>query len=188
MMNTLLFPSHIDTNPNKSARVNRLNNRRLNTSISAATDALKFNQLKSRKKKLKFDKSSIHEWGLFALEPISMNEMVIEYIGEIIRQKVSDIRERRYEKLGIDSSYMFRMDDEIIDATKKGNLARFINHSCDPNCYAKVITLEGQKRIVIYSKRDIAVGEEITYDYKFPLEEQKIACLCGSPKCQGFLN
>lgn len=57
-----------------------------------------------------------------------------------------------------------------------------------PNCYAKVITVEGAKKIVIYSKRDIAVGEEITYDYKFPLEDEKIPCLCGAAKCRGFLN
>jgi len=138
---------------------------------------------------LKFDKSNIHEWGRFALEHISGNDMVIEYLGEIVRQKVADIREKRYEKLGIGSSYMFRIDDgTIIDATKKGNLARFINHCCDPNCYAKVITVEGQKKIVIYSKRDIKEEEEITYDYKFPIEEDKIPCLCGSSKCRGTLN
>lgn len=57
-----------------------------------------------------------------------------------------------------------------------------------PNCYAKVITVEGAKKIVIYSKRDIAPGEEITYDYKFPLEDEKIPCLCGAAKCRGFLN
>jgi SET domain-containing protein len=51
-----------------------------------------------------------------------------------------------------------------------------------------VITVEGAKKIVIYSKRDIEAGEEITYDYKFPLEEDKIPCLCGSNKCRGTLN
>jgi len=123
------------------------------------------------------------------LEPIEQHDMVIEYIGEVIRQKVADIREKRYEKMGIGSSYLFRIDeDTIIDATRKGNLARFINHSCDPNCYARVITVDGQKKIVIYSKKDIGIGEEITYDYKFPIEEEKIPCLCGSPKCRGTLN
>ncbi|NXT72868.1 SET1A methyltransferase, partial [Chaetops frenatus] len=71
---------------------------------------------------------------------------------------------------GIGSSYLFRVDhDTIIDATKCGNLARFINHCCTPNCYAKVITIEAQKKIVIYSKQAIGVNEEITYDYKFPI-------------------
>lgn len=123
-------------------------------------DLIKYNQLKSRKKMLKFERSTIHEWGLFALEPIQENDMVIEYVGEIIRQKVADEREKRYELSGIGSSYMFRIDDDtIIDATKKGNLARFINHSCEPNCFAKIIGFGSVKKIIIYSKRDISVGE-----------------------------
>ena len=99
---------------------------------------LKFNQLKARKKRVKFAKSRIHNWGLFALEHIEKDEMVIEYIGEIIRQKIADIREKRYEKQGMGSSYMFRIDDDaIIDATQRGNLARFINHSCDVRIRSK---------------------------------------------------
>lgn len=57
-----------------------------------------------------------------------------------------------------------------------------------PNCYAKIITIESQKKIVIYSKQPIGVDEEITYDYKFPLEDEKIPCLCGAAQCRGFLN
>ena len=89
---------------------------------------------------------------------------------------------------------MFRIDLEyVVDATKCGNLARFINHCCEvgisifdvievlfsnlvlqPNCYAKVIKIDGQNKIVIYSKQPIGIGEEITYDYKFPIEDEKI--------------
>ncbi|BHF72925.1 Histone-lysine N-methyltransferase setd1b [Sparganum proliferum] len=138
-------------------------------------DLLKFNQLKFRKKQLIFAKSPIHHWGLIALEPIAAEEMVIEYVGHIVRKGVAELREKRYEEKGIGSSYLFRIDDEyVIDATMFGNNARFINHSCQPNCYAKIITVEGKKKIVIYSKRDIQVMEEITYDYKFPYEEEKI--------------
>ena len=57
-----------------------------------------------------------------------------------------------------------------------------------PNCYAKVINFSTGKKIVIYSKRDIALGEEITYDYKFPIEDEKIPCLCGAANCRGTLN
>lgn len=65
----------------------------------------------------------------------------------------------------------------------------FFLYSKQPNCYAKVITVEGQKKIVIYSKQPIGVGEEITYDYKFPIEEDnKITCLCQASGCRGFLN
>ena len=133
--------------------------------------------------------------------------MVIEYVGEMVRQTVADDRERRYEAQGVGSSYLFRVDLEyIIDATKRGNMARFINHCCDvsstltnhtcmiyflssqPNCYARVISVGNLKKIIIYSKRDIAMGEEITYDYKFPIEDEKIPCLCGAPNCRGTLN
>ncbi|XP_068207015.1 histone-lysine N-methyltransferase SETD1 [Palaemon carinicauda] len=165
--------------------------RRLLTAFGNETDSdlLKFNQLKFRKKLLRFGKSRIHDWGLFAMEAIGSDEMVIEYVGQSIRPIIADLREIQYEKIGIGSSYLFRIDmDSIIDATKCGNLARFINHSCNPNCYAKIITVETQKKIVIYSKQPIACGEEITYDYKFPIEEEKIVCLCGAAQCKGTLN
>ncbi|XP_046740317.1 histone-lysine N-methyltransferase SETD1 isoform X2 [Diprion similis] len=173
------------------SREARSNQRRLLTAFGIDTDSdlLKFNQLKFRKKQLKFAKSGIHDWGLFAMEPIAADEMVIEYVGQMVRPVVADLRETQYEATGIGSSYLFRIDlDTIIDATKCGNLARFINHSCNPNCYAKVITIESQKKIVIYSKQPIGVNEEITYDYKFPLEDDKIPCLCGAPQCRGTLN
>lgn len=60
--------------------------------------------------------------------------------------------------------------------------------SFQPNCYAKIINVDNQKKIVIYSKREIDVNEEITYDYKFPLEDEKIPCLCGDAACRGTLN
>ncbi|KAM6943973.1 histone-lysine N-methyltransferase SETD1B-A-like [Lycodopsis pacificus] len=167
----------------------RCEQRRLLSSFSCDSDLVKFNQLKFRKKRIRFTRSHIHEWGLFAMEPIAADEMVIEYVGQIIRQVIADMREQRYEEEGIGSSYLFRVDqDTIIDATKFGNLARFINHSCNPNCYAKIITVDSQKKIVIYSRQPISINEEITYDYKFPIEETKIPCLCGADSCRGSLN
>lgn len=185
---------NVDTSgANRVLSERRSEQRRLLTVIGTTavmdSDLLKLNQLKFRKKRLRFGRSRIHEWGLFAMEPIAADEMVIEYVGQNIRQMVADNREKRYAQQGIGSSYLFRVDhDTIIDATKCGNLARFINHCCTPNCYAKVITIESQKKIVIYSKQAIAVNEEITYDYKFPLEENKIPCLCGTENCRGTLN
>ncbi|XP_001964347.3 histone-lysine N-methyltransferase SETD1 isoform X1 [Drosophila ananassae] len=173
------------------SREARSNQRRLLTAFGSIgeSELLKFNQLKFRKKQLKFAKSAIHDWGLFAMEPIAADEMVIEYVGQMIRPVVADLRESKYEAIGIGSSYLFRIDMEtIIDATKCGNLARFINHSCNPNCYAKVITIESEKKIVIYSKQPIGINEEITYDYKFPLEDEKIPCLCAAQGCRGTLN
>ncbi|KAF9445037.1 SET domain-containing protein, partial [Macrolepiota fuliginosa MF-IS2] len=151
--------------------------------------SFKFNQLQTRKKHLRFAKSPIHDWGLYAMERIARGEMVIEYVGEVIRAAVADKREKAYERQGIGSSYLFRIDEDlVVDATKKGNLGRLINHSCDPNCTAKIITINGEKKIVIYAKQDIELGDEITYDYHFPFEQDKIPCLCGSAKCRGFLN
>ncbi|KAM3253990.1 hypothetical protein ACQJBY_047860 [Aegilops geniculata] len=171
-----------------SARTNRVKLRNL-LAASEGTELLKITQSKARKKRLRFQRSKIHEWGLVALESIDAEDFVIEYVGELIRRPVSDIREAQYEKSGIGSSYLFRLDDDyVVDATKRGGLARFINHSCEPNCYTKIITVEGQKKIFIYAKRRIYAGEELTYNYKFPLEEKKIPCHCGSQRCRGSMN
>ena len=90
---------------------------------SAATELIKFNQLQTRKKHLRFARSPIHDWGLYAMERIMRGEMVIEYVGEIIRAQVADKREKAYERQGIGSSYLFRIDEDlVVDATKKGNL------------------------------------------------------------------
>lgn len=90
------------------------------------------------------------------MENIAANDMIIEYVGEKVRQQVADMRERQYLKSGIGSSYLFRIDEHtVIDATKRGGIARFINHSCTPNCTAKIINVERSKRIVIYALRDI---------------------------------
>ncbi|KAL8706437.1 MAG: hypothetical protein Q9201_000492 [Fulgogasparrea decipioides] len=186
-----------------ASRTNRANNRRLVADIAAQKqvlapslsgegDVLRFNQLKKRKKPVKFARSAIHNWGLYAMENIAANDMIIEYVGEKVRQQVADIRERQYLKSGIGSSYLFRIDDHtVIDATKRGGIARFINHSCTPNCTAKIITVDRSKRIVIYALRDIGQNEELTYDYKFEREwgsDDRIPCLCGSSGCKGFLN
>lgn len=92
--------------------------------MASAHDLMfKFNQLQTRKKHLRFAKSPIHDWGLYAMERVSRGEMVIEYVGEVIRAAVADKREKAYERQGIGSSYLFRIDEDlVVDATKKGNL------------------------------------------------------------------
>ncbi|GMF18138.1 unnamed protein product [Phytophthora lilii] len=135
-------------------------------------------------------KSSIHGYGLFLKEAVSEGQMIVEYQGQMINQTVADERERRYEEQGIGSCYMFRLDEKtIIDATRCGNLARFINHSCDPKAFARIVSVEGgEKKIVIFAKRAIAVGDEVTYDYKFPIEDEAIRCDCNAPNCIGRMN
>ncbi|CCE64654.1 hypothetical protein TPHA_0I01480 [Tetrapisispora phaffii CBS 4417] len=194
-------PDFMDNNNTdvSSSRVNRAMNRRFQQDIEAQkavigseSELLTLNQLNKRKKPVTFARSAIHNWGLYALQPIAAKEMIIEYVGERIRQPVSEMREIRYIKNGIGSSYLFRIDENtVIDATKKGGIARFINHCCDPSCTAKIIKVGGKKRIVIYALRDIDVNEELTYDYKFEREEddqERLPCLCGAPNCKGFLN
>ncbi|KAI1199549.1 hypothetical protein F5X97DRAFT_117870 [Nemania serpens] len=182
-----------------NSRANRANNRRFvadlndqKRTLGQDSDVLRFNQLKKRKKPVKFARSAIHNWGLYTMQDIMKDDMIIEYVGEQVRQQISEIREHRYLKSGIGSSYLFRIDDStVIDATKKGGIARFINHSCMPNCTAKIIKVEGSKRIVIYALRDIVQNEELTYDYKFEREIgslDRIPCLCGTAACKGFLN
>ena len=165
-------------------------------------------------------KSVIHGGGLFARDVFEKNEMIVEYIGQQIRQAVADRREAQYEEEGVGSCYLFRLDKEnIIDATRTGGMARFMNHSCEPNAYAKVITttriiglkqskdrevdcqdqviVQGgngefreieEKHIIIMAMRDILEDEEITYDYKFPIEEKKLKCYCGASTCLGSMN
>jgi SET domain-containing protein len=142
---------------------------------------------------LNVQRSKIHNYGLFAKNGFGKGEFVVEYQGEILRETIADEREKRAERAGNGdggSCYMFRLDeDHVIDATLKGNCARFINHSCNPNCTCRMVEDENRKKhIMIIAKRDIAAGEEITYDYQFAVESEKLACLCGAPNCLGRLN
>ncbi|CCF52904.1 hypothetical protein NDA11_003259 [Ustilago hordei] len=182
----------------QSARNNRADSRRLVLGIeqhkretATDTDIFKFNQLRTRKKQLKFAKSPIHDWGLYAMEYIPAGDMVIEYVGEMVRQQVADNREKQYERQGNFSTYLFRVDDDlVVDATHKGNIARLMNHCCTPNCNAKILTVNGEKRIVLFAKSPIKAGEELTYDYKFQSsadDEDAIPCLCGSDGCRRYL-
>ncbi|CAK9818707.1 Histone-lysine N-methyltransferase trithorax [Anthophora plagiata] len=132
--------------------------------------------------------SHIHGRGLFCLRDIEAGEMVIEYAGEVIRASLTDKREKYYDSKNI-GCYMFKIDDHlVVDATMKGNAARFINHSCEPNCYSRVVDILGKKHILIFALRRIIQGEELTYDYKFPFEDIKIPCTCGSRRCRKYLN
>ena len=195
LRNLRLLKDDNDGEPEKegktmNSRAARANQRRLMRDVAAI--GLSFDSLAGREQQLRFDRSGIHAWGVFADDGIREGEMIIEYRGEIIENAVAEKREIEYERAKIGSDYMFRIDDFIVcDATKQGNVARFINASCEPNCHTKIISIDGTKRIAIYAKRDIVAGEELCYDYKFPLEydeAKRIPCLCRARDCRGYMN
>ncbi|CAK1598526.1 unnamed protein product [Parnassius mnemosyne] len=135
-------------------------------------------------------RSKIQGLGLYAARDLEKHTMVIEYIGEIIRSELSEIREKKYEAKN-HGIYMFRLDERrVVDATLSGGLARYINHSCQPNCVAETVEVDRQLRIIIFAKRRIARGEELAYDYKFDIEDDahKIMCMCGAPNCRKWMN
>ncbi|XP_060681122.1 histone-lysine N-methyltransferase 2C isoform X1 [Hemiscyllium ocellatum] len=135
-------------------------------------------------------RSRIQGLGLYAARDIEKHTMVIEYIGTIIRNEVANRREKLYESQNR-GVYMFRIDsDHVIDATLTGGPARYINHSCAPNCVAEVVTFEKGHKIIISSNRRIQKGEELSYDYKFDFEDDqhKIPCHCGAVNCRKWMN
>ncbi|KAI0523116.1 hypothetical protein KFK09_005506 [Dendrobium nobile] len=138
-------------------------------------------------------KSRIHGFGVFAKLPHRAGDMilsqVIEYSGELVRPSIADIREHCiYNSLVGAGTYMFRIDNErVIDATKAGSIAHLINHSCEPNCYSRVISVNGDEHIIIFAKRDISQWEELAYDYRF-FSKDELACYCGFPRCRGIVN
>jgi hypothetical protein len=138
-------------------------------------------------------KSAIHGWGAFTKVPHAAGDMVIEYCGEIVRPVIAELREARcYDALVGAGTYVFRRDDAgAVDATRAGNMAHLINHSCEPNCYSRLITVSaggGPPHIVLFALRDIDAGVEISYDYRFASESERLPCNCGAATCRGFVN
>ena len=123
-------------------------------------------------------RSRLHGFGVFAVEPINKNKRIIDYAGELIHNSKSGVREARYLKQGC--IWVFRINRAWSrDAAVDGNVARFINHSCTPNCWVEVDV--PSKTIWIRASRLIHPGEELTYDYD-TVGDHTIQCVCR-PGC-----
>ncbi|KAJ8012094.1 hypothetical protein DPEC_G00065110 [Dallia pectoralis] len=132
--------------------------------------------------------SSIQGLGLFAARDIEKYTMVIEYTGTVLRNEVAIKKQRTYKSPGV---FMFRIDSEhVVDASQTGGLARYINHSCTPNCVAEVVTFERGYKIIVTSNRRIEKKEELCFDYQFDCVDNqlKIACHCGTAECRKWIN
>lgn len=134
--------------------------------------------------------SGIHSNGAFALKPIVKGTKIIEYVGrkiskdeaEIIAEKELNTHRENVEKGAV---YIFEVNDEWdVDGNVDWNPAKYINHSCSPNSEVEI----EDDRIWIVALRDINVGEEITYDYGYDLENwEDHPCKCGSENCIGYI-
>ncbi|HYE32868.1 MAG TPA: SET domain-containing protein-lysine N-methyltransferase [Methylomirabilota bacterium] len=123
--------------------------------------------------------SDIHGTGVFADQVIQPGTRVLEYIGERVPKEEAD---RRCKE---GNTFIFTINDEFdLDGDIEANVAKYINHSCEPNCYSEL----DEEQIFIIALRRIEVGEELTFNYGYDLKDYKDhPCKCGSKRCVGFM-
>ncbi|KAL5699118.1 [histone H3]-lysine(4) N-trimethyltransferase [Ranunculus cassubicifolius] len=142
-----------------------------------------------KEKKIKVVETVHCGWGVEAAEPIKEGEFVIEYVGEVIDDVECTQRFWQLKKGEEKNFYLCEIrKDFTIDATKKGNFSRFVNHSCDPNCKMEKWEVDGETRLGIFATRSIQVGEALTYNYRFVCFGTEVPCMCGAANCQGTLG
>jgi uncharacterized protein len=131
--------------------------------------------------RLRIGKSRIHGTGLFAAQPIPKGIRIIQYIGERIPKVASA------ERLAHGNVYLFSFNDRYdIDGKTLQNTARYINHSCDPNCEIQTTS----RALWIVALRDITEGEELTYRYDYEYDPDgyvDFPCYCGAKNCVGYI-
>ncbi|TAK96372.1 MAG: SET domain-containing protein [Aquabacterium sp.] len=134
--------------------------------------------------------SAIHGKGVYAIRPLKAGDTVLEYRGEIITWQEA-LDRHPHDPSQPNHTFYFHLDDgHVIDGKYQGNSAKWINHSCDPNLEAE----QDGDRVFLKALRDIAVGEELFFDYGLIIDarmtaklKKEYACWCGSPKCRGTM-
>lgn len=133
--------------------------------------------------------SAIHGWGVFARRAVPAGTRLLEYLGERVSKDESNARglalQAAAARNGGPAVYIFEVNEEWdLDGDKPYNVARFVNHSCAPNC--EVVNEED--RLFLYALRDLRAGEELTFDYGYDLQHfREHPCQCGSPSCPGYI-
>ncbi|OAL01855.1 hypothetical protein IQ06DRAFT_128964 [Phaeosphaeriaceae sp. SRC1lsM3a] len=129
-------------------------------------------------------------FGLRANKDMAPGEFVFEYIGEVIAEQAFRRRMKQYDEEGIKHFYFMSLSKgEFVDATKKGNLGRFCNHSCNPNCFVDKWVVGDKLRMGIFVERKVKAGEELVFNYnvdRYGADPQP--CYCGEPNCTGFIG
>lgn len=129
-------------------------------------------------------------WGLRTDQALAAGDFIMEYVGEIINEKECARRLSQLEQENSRNFYFITLGkNRVIDAGRRGNLSRFINHSCEPNCESQKWTVNGHTRIGIFAIKDIAPGTELTFNYNLDSRgNEKIPCACGSENCSGYMG
>jgi histone-lysine N-methyltransferase SETD2 len=129
-------------------------------------------------------------YGLRANTDLKPGDFIFEYIGEVIDERTFRRRMLQYDEEGIKHFYFMSLTKgEFVDATKKGNLGRFCNHSCNPNCFVDKWVVGDKLRMGIFAERKIRAGEELVFNYnvdRYGADPQP--CYCGEPNCTGFIG
>jgi SET domain-containing protein len=142
-------------------------------------------------RRIQVRRSGVHGKGVFALQPIARGEELIEYVGEIIDWPEA-LRRHPHDPSDPNHTFYFSLEggSHVIDANVDGNAARWINHSCAPNCEAD----ETEGRVFIKALRKIRPGEELFYDYGLTIDERytpklkkQYECRCGARNCRGTM-
>uniref|UniRef100_A0A8C6MK78 Histone-lysine N-methyltransferase NSD3 n=1 Tax=Nothobranchius furzeri TaxID=105023 RepID=A0A8C6MK78_NOTFU len=129
-------------------------------------------------------------WGLRTNQDLHKGDFVTEYVGEVIDAEECQQRIKHAHEKHVTNFYMLTLTkDRVIDAGPKGNSARFMNHSCSPNCETQKWTVNGDVRIGLFALCDIEAGAELTFNYNLHcVGNRRMSCHCGSDNCSGFLG